>query len=71
MSGDLFPVSLPEMIHEIERELAYRDRVYPRLIAERKMRFQAAEQHMGRMRAVLSFLLKHNEPQKKDLPTDG
>lgn len=54
--SDLLPVSLPEMIECVERELRLRTSVYPRRIAAGKMTPRLAERETGRMRAVLDTL---------------
>lgn len=48
------PLSL--QIAEVERELALRANVYPRMARQGKMRMSEAEEHMRRMRAVLDTL---------------
>lgn len=56
MTTDLFPVSLDEMIAEVERELSLREHVYPKWIEAKKMRPEKADQCVARMRAVLQTL---------------
>jgi hypothetical protein len=57
VSGDLLPVSLPDMIAEVERELALRERLYPewKLSAGRIKRLRMDRQ-IEVMRALLSKL---------------
>lgn len=50
--SELFPVPLIEQILCVERELAYRRRVYPRLIAAAKMSQSTADREITRMEAV-------------------
>jgi hypothetical protein len=37
LTGHLPPVTLEDMIAEVERELAFRNYVYPNLVAKRRM----------------------------------
>ena len=53
---DLFPCTLDEMIAELEREIALREVVYPRWVAEKKMRQHKADECMRRIRAALRTL---------------
>lgn len=53
---DLFPPSLSEMIAAVEREIRYRERVYPRLVFNRKMIQAKADREIEIMRAVLAKL---------------
>ena len=46
-------ITLNEQIDEIKRELKQRERVYPRMIAQGKLREAIAEYQMARMRAAL------------------
>ena len=50
--------TLEEQIAEVEREIGFRERVYPRWVASRTPRLSkhAAAHHLGRMRAVLASL---------------
>ena len=41
---------------EVERELVQRERVYPKLVADKKLSRDMADRHMDRMRAVLRTL---------------
>ncbi len=56
-------VSIGSQIDEVKRELEERERVYPRLIASRKLRQSVADYQMDRMRSVLATLewLRDNE----------
>lgn len=57
MNG-LFAVTIEEQIAEVERELKLREHVYPRWVAEKKMRQEKADKCMAAMRAVLDTLRK-------------
>jgi hypothetical protein len=50
-------IPLAGQIAEIKRELAMRANVYPRLVAERKMRQSEADLCISRMEAVLATLM--------------
>ena len=47
-------ITLNEQIDEIKRELKQRERVYPRMIAQGKLRQAIAEYQMARMQAALA-----------------
>lgn len=58
MSG-LFPEARPDInaqIKEVEREIAMRERVYPRWVESGKMTQAAAARQIENMKAVLSTL---------------
>ncbi|HEY2623259.1 MAG TPA: hypothetical protein VGI53_07420 [Dyella sp.] len=55
MNFALFPVTVADMLAEVERELAVRRQVYPRLIAERGMVQAKADRQI----AVLEALAVH------------
>ena len=50
--------TLADQIAEVKREIEYRRRVYPRLVAKEKMTEREAEVHSMRMVAVLLTLEK-------------
>lgn len=50
--------SIDAQIEEVERELRLRREVYPRQVANGRMRQSIAEYHIGRMMAVLDTLKK-------------
>lgn len=50
-------VSIVSQILEVEREISKRRQVYPRLVANRKMRDSEAALLIGRMEAVRDTLL--------------
>lgn len=49
-------VPLPAQIECVKREIAYRERVYPRLIEKGSMSPRKAETELEHMRAVLATL---------------
>jgi len=57
---DVAAVPLAEQIACVERELAFRARVYPRWVADKKMLQATSDREMLRMRAVL-YTLKLEE----------
>jgi hypothetical protein len=61
-------ISLNQQIEEVEREIALRERVYPRQISSGKMRQSVADYHIARMRAVLLTL---QWAQKNSSMVDG
>jgi len=48
--------SLSQQLEEVERELALRSRVYPRMVSKGQMRNTEAEYHMQRMESVAETL---------------
>jgi hypothetical protein len=50
------PVPLALQIAEVEREIAMRANVYPKLVRTGKMRQGEADEHIRRMRGVLATL---------------
>lgn len=54
--GDLFPVTNEEMRACVEREIAMRERVYPRWVDSGKMSQDKADAELRAMRAVLEVL---------------
>lgn len=55
-TSDLLPVTTADMIAEVRRELAQRERFYPRFVADKKLPQDRADLQMARLRAVLAFL---------------
>jgi hypothetical protein len=49
-------ISLDDQIKELQRELALRDRVYPHLVANGKLRQPVADRNVARMRAAMATL---------------
>lgn len=52
------PIPLSEQLKEVRREVALRQRVYPRWIANGKMSQATADRHLDLMRAVAETLAK-------------
>ena len=55
---DLFPVSLPEQVACVKREIAMRERAYPRFVDRGTMPQKKADREIAMMRAVLATLEK-------------
>lgn len=53
---ELFPPTLDDMIQCAEREIRYREHVYPRRIAAGKMAQRTADREIRVMRAILARL---------------
>ena len=56
MTDDLFPVTPAEKVACIEREIAMRERVYPRWVEQGRMTQSKADSELRIMRAVLEGL---------------
>jgi hypothetical protein len=54
---ELFPIPLVEQIQCVEREIAYRTRVYPRQVFNHRMTRENADREIARMSAVLDTLI--------------
>lgn len=57
--SDLFPDALPDLdaqIKEVQREIATRERVYPRFVSNGTLKQATADRQMTVMRAVLNTL---------------
>lgn len=52
--------SIAQQIEEVERELALRRGVYPRMVLTHKMRQSVADFHMTRLEAVRDTLMSLN-----------
>lgn len=63
--GDLFLPSLDDQVAEVERELAVRRGVYPRLIAARRLSREAAERQMARLEAAAATLARVRDGQAR------
>lgn len=55
-SSPMFEVTIEEMLACVERELAFRARVYPRWVAQKKLTQATADEEMRRMDAVREAL---------------
>lgn len=53
---DLFAPTLPEQILSAEREIRFRERVYPRLVEQGKMTQEKADRELACMRAIAQTL---------------
>ena len=60
--SDLFPPTLQDMITEVEREIAARENIYPRLVADGRATQEKVDRQMARMRAVLANLRTQLSP---------
>ena len=56
--SDLLPITLDDEIICIRREIAMRERVFPRWVSGGKMKAHNAEHEIAVMRAVLERLLR-------------
>ena len=56
-SAGLFPITLDDQIAAVRREIAMRERVYPRQVSAGRLRQTAADRELAAMRAVLETLL--------------
>lgn len=55
---DLLEVTIPEMLKEAERELALRQRVYPRRIANRQMTRVQADRYLELQQAIVTHFAR-------------
>ena len=56
------PITIDEMIDEVQREISNRRYSYGRLVSERKLNARRADRQIAIMEAVLDLLIKMNEP---------
>ena len=61
--SDLFPATLAEMAREAEREVALRRRVYPRWVAEGRMKPHHAERQIALMEAIAAELQRRERAE--------
>lgn len=57
--SDLLPVTVTEMMTEVQREIDLRLWVYPGLVERKKLRQSKADRQLAVMRAVFEFLRRH------------
>jgi hypothetical protein len=60
-------ITLVEQITCARREIAFRERVYPRFIEQGKLKPDKAEHELAAMRAVLATLLEVHKEQNPEL----
>ena len=56
MASDLLPITLPEMLAELEREIALRKRVYPRWVQAGRLSAAKAERQIEVMEQLAEYL---------------
>jgi len=54
--ADLFPPTIAELIAAAEREVRFREYVYPRRIAQKRMTAEKAEREIALMKAIVEEL---------------
>lgn len=54
--ADLFPITISDQIREVEREIAFRIRVYARMVSDGRLTQEKADRQLAVMRAVLGTL---------------
>lgn len=59
---DLFPPTMDEMIAEVEREIELRKRVFPRWIANGKMKQDVADRRIRILECVSAYLSMEKSP---------
>ncbi len=62
MSTDAQAISVVDQITCVRREIAMRERVYPKWVNAGRMKAEAAEREIAAMRAVLETLLSLQTP---------
>lgn len=62
--------SLQEQIACVKREIAFRERVYPRWVVDRKMSQNRADTELGCMRAVLESLQRMTAMTRDEVCAD-
>ena len=67
--SDLLPITQADMLAEIDREIALRQRVYPRAIAAGKLKLQKADRQMAVMEAVREQIARWYSPERAILPS--
>ncbi len=59
--ADLFPLTLDDQIACVKREIGMREFVYPRRVADGKMKQDKADHELAAMKAVLATLIERKE----------
>lgn len=62
--SDLYPVSIEDMVSEVERELNQRRQVYARLVHNGSLNRRVADRRFEVMSAVLALLLEARDGQR-------
>ena len=65
-AAELFPVTLMEMIAELERELALRTSVYPRWVAAGKLKKDKADRQIAVLRRAYITLQQLNVAPERE-----
>ncbi len=60
----LFEITIDDMIAEVQRELAMRRHVYPRLVQSKKMTKEQMDHRMEAMQSVADLLVRHRDQTK-------
>jgi hypothetical protein len=63
--------SLNDQIAEVAYEIRMREFVYPRFVATKKLRQGEADEHLRRMRAVLTTLTSLRDDVRKEPAADA
>lgn len=66
--SDLVPVTIEEQIAEVEREIGFRAKSFPRHVAQGKLTQAAADEHRDRMMAVLYTLRRVRDGVAEAVP---
>jgi hypothetical protein len=63
--SDLYPVSIEDMVSEVERELNLRRQVYAMAVAHGSMNRRTADRRFEVMSAVLALLLEARDRERQ------
>jgi hypothetical protein len=63
--SDLYPVSIEDMVSEVERELNQRRQVYARLVHNGSLNRRVADRRFEVMNAVLAWLLEARDRERQ------
>lgn len=58
----MFPITLADQLAAVRREIAMRERAYPRFVANGKLTQAKADHELAAMRAILETLNKLSTP---------